>query len=1159
MSRLRVAIVAPSLRILGGQAVQADRLLRSWENDPDVDAWLVPVNPDPPRLLRHAAAVKYLRTVVTQLTYWPSLVRELRRADVVHVFSAAYTSFLLAPLPAVLVARLLGRPVVLNYRSGEAPDHLRRSAIARITLRAVDRNAVPSRFLHDAFTGYGIRAEVIPNIVDTERFAFRRREPLAPRLLSTRNFEPHYNVACTLRAFAIVQQRYPDATLTLVGGGSQDALLRSLARQLGLRHVTFVGRVPPSDIWRFYAEADIYVQTPDIDNMPTSVLEAYASGCPVVATAAGGVPAILTDEVHGLLAPCGNHEAIADRVLRLLGDGALARRLVGAARASCEACTWPAVRARWLALYRDLVISRGSAPDPGSVARVAPHPAPLPRRRAARASTREGAVLGTLHGTLRRVLSMDWAELRVRMTASAWTSFDRLRVAVAPPRWTRGAARAHRALAAEISRRAAPFPLASPDLERRAMLIRSRFPASGSEAAARADRILSGRCDLLGYRGVSVGHPPDWHADPVHGRRCPLAFWADVSFLDPANGDHKIIWELNRHQHWLTLGRAYHLTGDRRYYDAFVGQFESWLADNPPLLGTNWTSMLELALRSLSWLWALHLFAPAAACDPADGPAWSVDMVAALERQLTHVERNLSFYFSPNTHLTGEALALYVCGLVLPDLPKARRRAAVGRRVLLEESARQVRADGGHAELSAHYHRYSTDFYLLAYAVARAAGDPAQREFGRTARLQAEFLRTIADDRGRLPLLGDDDGGSLFPICGREASDCRDTLATAAVLLEEPELAVSDAPEETFWLCGEAAERDFTPRPWPSRALADSGYLVSRTAAGDHLVLDAGPHGYLNGGHAHADALSVILTIEGRPLLVDAGSATYTMDPAVRDRFRSSAMHNTVVVNNRSQAEPDGPFHWRGRANAKASIWQLSGRADYFEGRHASYAPFMHVRQVLAVPSVGWFVVDHLLGEGPLRAEAFWHIHPDWQVEDEEGGRWIARSDSLLAAIAASARLTRNAAFSQHAPVYGRVVEAPCLSATLLARAPASLLTVITAAPSLVTGLQVRRLSVAHHPGAGWHAAAFEIRTVDRTAVLLAAVEDHGVPAGADARPGSYWGLPHLRTDARVALTLSGTGGSSTSLLINGTGLYERGDEVASTLQGRTPRTAAVR
>src|SRR5918999_844269 len=149
-ARLRVAIVAPSMGILGGQAVQANRLLKAWAGDPEVDAWLVPINPVPPGPFRRAVDIKYLRTIATQLTYWPLLVRELRRADVVHVFSASYFSFLLAPLPAILVARALRKPVVLNYRSGEAPDHLRRSPLARRVMRDwVDVNVVPSPFLRD--------------------------------------------------------------------------------------------------------------------------------------------------------------------------------------------------------------------------------------------------------------------------------------------------------------------------------------------------------------------------------------------------------------------------------------------------------------------------------------------------------------------------------------------------------------------------------------------------------------------------------------------------------------------------------------------------------------------------------------------------------------------------------------------------------------------------------------------------------------------------------------------------------------------------------------------------------------------------------------------------------------------------------------------------
>lgn len=366
MRPLRVAIVAPSLGILGGHAVQADRLIRAWHDDPEVDAWLVPINPPPPLLLGWAARVKYCRTLATELTYLPLLARELARADVVHVFSASYTSFLLAPLPAMMVARSIGRPVVLNYRSGEARDHLKRSAIARRAIASADANVVPSPFLVEVFEHCGIGATVIPNLVDLERFRFRSCDPLQPRLLSTRNLAYPYNVACTLRAFRIVQRERPDAALTLVGSGADEPALRRLAADLGLRRVTFAGRVAPEAVADYYAASDIYVQSPDIDNMPTSVIEAFASGLPVVSTRAGGVPVLIQDGEQGLLAPLDDHEALAAQILRLLAEPGLGCRLARNARRACQAYAWPAVRDQWLRAYRG-VLSRYAERGPASV------------------------------------------------------------------------------------------------------------------------------------------------------------------------------------------------------------------------------------------------------------------------------------------------------------------------------------------------------------------------------------------------------------------------------------------------------------------------------------------------------------------------------------------------------------------------------------------------------------------------------------------------------------------------------------------------------------------------------------------------------------------------------------------------------------------------
>jgi glycosyltransferase involved in cell wall biosynthesis len=351
---IRVALVAPTLQILGGHAVQALRLLEGWRGDPDVDMRLVPINPPRPAPFAWVSRLKYARTVATQLCYWPLLLRELRRADVVHVFSASQTSFFVAPLPAILIARLYKKPVVVNYRSGDAADHLAHSSTARAALRSVDLNVVPSSFLVGVFNTFGIRAEVIANVADLRRFRYRVRNPIRPRLLSTRNFDSAYNVACTLRAFGRVQARYADAEIALVGGGPETGALRALCRDLRLRNVTFTGPVPQADIHRHYASADLYVQTPSFDNMPGSVIEAFASGLPVVSTDVGGVPAILDHGVHGLLAAHDDDAAIAAHIVTLLENQDYARQLAAAAFATCSAYEWPVVREQWLATYRGL-------------------------------------------------------------------------------------------------------------------------------------------------------------------------------------------------------------------------------------------------------------------------------------------------------------------------------------------------------------------------------------------------------------------------------------------------------------------------------------------------------------------------------------------------------------------------------------------------------------------------------------------------------------------------------------------------------------------------------------------------------------------------------------------------------------------------------------
>lgn len=367
---LRVCLVGPSLDIVGGQSVILDRLLQRFRDTPGVDVSFVAVNPRLPGPLRALQRVKYVRTVVTSVAYLAALLRQLRHVDVVHAFSASYWSFLLAPVPAMLVARLYGKTVVLNYHSGEAADHLANWRTAVPLARLAHAIAVPSNYLVEVFRRHTLGARAVCNFVEVEAIPFRSRSELRPRFLSNRNLEALYNVACSIRAFATVQQAYPDAELVVAGDGRERSALEALVAQLGLRHVRFTGRIAPTEMPALYDAADVLLNSPDIDNMPSSIIEAYAAGLPVVTTNAGGIPYILRHEVTGLMVPAGDHAAMAVQALRLLCDPVLVAGLTARAREEClERYTWPAVREAWLQLYRDAMASaahRAPAPQAGA-------------------------------------------------------------------------------------------------------------------------------------------------------------------------------------------------------------------------------------------------------------------------------------------------------------------------------------------------------------------------------------------------------------------------------------------------------------------------------------------------------------------------------------------------------------------------------------------------------------------------------------------------------------------------------------------------------------------------------------------------------------------------------------------------------------------------
>lgn len=351
---IRVLLIAPSLDILGGQSVQATRLMSALSHIQGLTMTFFAINPRPPKPFLWIRRIPYLRTAVTFALFTTRLAWEARKHDILHIFSAGLSSYTLWTIPALLIGRLYGKKIVLNYRDGQAEQHITKWRTAKPTLALADHIVAPSGFLVDVFKAYDVPARSIFNVIDVSRFRYRKRRKLRPVFMTNRILEPLYNVDCILKAFAIIQARYPDASLTIAHDGCCRPALEKLAETLQLRNTRFVGRVPHDKVPDLYDAADVYLTSPNIDCMPGSLLECFASGLPIVATKAGGIPYIVKDRESALLVDINDHEALAARAMELLEDEDLVERLTDRGLQEVQRYHWAPVRDQWAALYQEL-------------------------------------------------------------------------------------------------------------------------------------------------------------------------------------------------------------------------------------------------------------------------------------------------------------------------------------------------------------------------------------------------------------------------------------------------------------------------------------------------------------------------------------------------------------------------------------------------------------------------------------------------------------------------------------------------------------------------------------------------------------------------------------------------------------------------------------
>jgi glycosyltransferase involved in cell wall biosynthesis len=351
---IRVLLIAPSMHILGGQAVQAARLLAGLAHEPSLQMGFLPLGPQLPRPLRFLQRIPFVRTAASFVLYNLMLFSRAHRYDLIHVFSAGLWSYTLWTIPALAASKLYRKKLLLHYQDGQCEQHLREFRSAEPTIRQAGMLITPSGFLVDVFARHGIRARSIFNVMDFSHFPYRERRKLRPVFMTNRILEPLYNVECILRAFVIIQERYPEASLTIAHDGLSRRGLEKMARELKLRNTRFIGRVPHHQVGALYDAADLYLTSPNFDCMPGSILESFVCGLPVVATNAGGIPYIAENERTALLVDIDDHQALAERAFRLLEDEELVARLTSNAREEVKKYDWSNIGGEWVAAYHEL-------------------------------------------------------------------------------------------------------------------------------------------------------------------------------------------------------------------------------------------------------------------------------------------------------------------------------------------------------------------------------------------------------------------------------------------------------------------------------------------------------------------------------------------------------------------------------------------------------------------------------------------------------------------------------------------------------------------------------------------------------------------------------------------------------------------------------------
>lgn len=509
-----------------------------------------------------------------------------------------------------------------------------------------------------------------------------------------------------------------------------------------------------------------------------------------------------------------------------------------------------------------------------------------------------------------------------------------------------------------------------------------------------AEDVRAGRYSFLGIdwpAAGTAGTSPDWHLDPVTGRRWPAEAWC---FAIPYRhetgfGDVKNVWELSRLQYLQPLAAYAVIAEDDAAAELCLDHLMSWIESNPPYRGVHWPSMIELAFRVVSMLVIVTLL------ERRVGETRRRAVLRSLYQHGWWIERFPSRFSSANNHLVAEAAALYLLGALAPDMPGAARWRRRGRQQLETEALKQIAPDGAGREQSPAYAALTLEWLLLAGDLGRRLEEPFSDAYRARIESAGAFLGWLTDSAGNQPRIGDDDDSHVLAN-GMAPEDTINSIAGCiATAAGRPELA---PPEARAHLRNALFPAPKPAPAWPAgmRHFPDGGYTADRREASGAgpahlLVFDHGPVGYLSiAAHGHADTLAIWLHVDGRPVLIDAGTYLYHAGHAWRDHFRGTAAHNTLTISGENSSEISGPFNWARKAEARVTEldddpdrWSVTADHDGYLERHG----VRHQRRVERTGPARFRVADSLVGPpGEYRVEIGFLVSPGFRVVADGSG-----------------------------------------------------------------------------------------------------------------------------------------------------------------------------